>query len=418
MTGATTMTTPAPDAAPPAPAAPPRSRVRLVDVAGLATVGPRTRRLRAALTVTGIAIGIAAIVATLGIAASSKADLLAQLDRLGTNHLEIRSGLNLSGEPTELPANASARVRRLDVVEATAALTTLLDPVRRSPLIPPAEGGGITTAATDVPLLDAIGGTVATGRWHDGASTALHTVVLGATAAERLGIDGPDAVDERAVTIGDDQYVVIGVLRPIPLYPTLDAFAFIGYPVAQQRAAEELAPSTIYVTTLPDRVTATGARLPATVDPLAPEEVAVSNPSDALAARDVVDETLTALLLGLGSVALLVGGIGVANVMVIGVLERRSEIGVRRALGATRGHIRLQFLLEAILLGAAGGLAGTLLGIAVTYGYSQLRHISFAVPPHAIALGLAAATLISALAGLSPATRAARLAPADALRPA
>jgi putative ABC transport system permease protein len=406
-----TLTTRAPGAA-----APPRSRVRPIDVAGLATVGSRTRRLRAALTVTGIAIGIAAIVATLGIAASSKADLLAQLDRLGTNHLEIRSGLNLRGEPAELPANASARVRRLSVVEATAALP---DPVRRSPLIPPAEGGGITTAATDVTLLDAIGGTVAAGRWHDRASTALHTVVLGATAAERLGVDGPDAVDQRAVTIGDDQYVVIGVLRPIPLYPTLDAFAFIGYPAGDRHAADtELAPTTIYVTTLPDTVTAARARLPATVDPLAPEQVSVSNPSDALAARNVVDETLTTLLLGLGGVALLVAGIGVANVMVIGVLERRSEIGVRRALGATRGHIRLQFLLEAILLGAAGGLAGTLLGIAVTYGHSHLQHITFAIPPHAIALGIAAATFISALAGLSPATRAARLTPADAIRPA
>jgi putative ABC transport system permease protein len=297
-------------------------------------------------------------------------------------------------------------------------LTTLSGSVRRSPLIPRAEGGGITLAAADRTLLDAIGGTVAAGRWHDRASTAVRTVVLGATAAERLGID---EVDDRAVTIGDDLYVVIGVLRPTPLFPTLDAFAFIGYPVAAERArAPEatLAPSTIYVTTVPDAVATARARLPGTVDPLAPEEVAVSNPSDALAARDVVDETLTALLLGLGSVALLVAGIGVANVMVIGVLERRSEIGVRRALGATRGHIRLQFLLEAVVLGAGGGLAGTALGIGVTYGYSQVRHISFAIPPHAIALGLAAATLVSALAGLSPATRAARLAPADAIRPA
>jgi putative ABC transport system permease protein len=220
------------------------------------------------------------------------------------------------------------------------------------------------------------------------------------------------------VLIGDQSFTVVGILDAVPLYESLDAAAFVGYPIADELFDTTRAPTSIYVVADPDAVAAVSDILPATTNPQSPAEVEVTNPSDALAAKEAVDETLTNLLLGLGGVALLVGGIGIANVMVIGVLERRTEIGVRRALGATKGHIRLQFLLEATLLGILGGIAGIALGVAVTTGYTALQDQTLAIPPSGIAGGLAAAVAIGAIAGLSPAARAARLAPAESIRPA
>lgn len=392
-----------------------RRRMRFRDVAAEATVGPRSRAVRSALTAIGIALGIAAVVAVLGIAESSRADLLAQLDRLGTNRLEIRPGQSIMGEGTVLPATAAKRVRRLDAIEHTAATTTLPVTVRRSEAIPATNTGGISVVAADLELPDAIGATLSAGRWHDDATISLPTVVLGAAAAERLGINQPDG---RAVLIGGTYFTAIGVLRPIPLFAPLDSFAYIGYPAAIAEFGADPSPSTIYVTTNPAIVDAVRRILPATVDPLAPDQVTVSNPSDALAAKEIVDATLTALLLGLAAVALLVGGIGIANVMVIGVLERRTEIGVRRALGATKGQIRIQFLLEAIILGAIGGLGGLAIGTVVTLAYAGWHDVTFALPPLGLVVGFGAAVAIGAIAGLSPAARAARLAPADAIRPA
>ena len=392
-----------------------RSRLRWSDIPMIATIGPRTRRLRTTLTAVGIAIGIAALVAVMGISDSSKADLLAELDSLGTNRLEVAPGQAFTGGESTLPETAAAQVRRLASVGQAAAITGVDATVRRSDAIPVSDTGGITPRAAELGLRDAIGATLADGRWLDAASERLPMVVLGSVAAERLGIHEEDG---RAVLIGDEWFTVAGILDPIPLYPNLDASAFIGYPVADELFDTSREPNAIYVVADPDQVDAAAELLAPTANPMSPAEVEVTNPSDALAAKEAVDETLTALLLGLGGVALLVGGIGIANVMVIGVLERRTEIGVRRALGATKGHIRLQFLLEAVLLGALGGLIGVGLGIGVTAGYSAVRDQPLAVPPGGVLAGMAAALVIGAIAGLSPATRAARMAPAEAIRPA
>jgi putative ABC transport system permease protein len=248
-------------------------------------------------------------------------------------------------------------------------------------------------------------------------------VVLGSRAAARLGIDDVGTAGEvggggRAVHLGGEWFTVVGVLDPIPLFPNLDSAAFIGYPVAAELFGTSRSPSTVYVVSDPDVVDAVRSILAPTTSPENPNEVNVTNPSDALKAQAAVDESLNRLLLGLGAVALVVGGIGIANVMVIGVIERRSEIGVRRALGATRRHIRLQFLLEAAVLGLAGGALGVAAGAAVTVGVSRVQDTVVSVPPSAIGLGLGAALVVGALAGLSPAARAARMAPADAVRPA
>ncbi len=390
------------------------SRLRPADLPALATVGIRTRRMRSALTALGIAIGIGALVAVLGIASSTKAELDARLAALGTNRLEVAPGQSLVGENVTLPPTAAARIRRLPAVTGAAAASRVEAVVRRNPLVPRTNTSGISVNATDLQLLDTVGATVASGRWLDPATARLPAVVLGSTAARRLGIGSPAG---RQVLIDDQPFTVIGILAPVPLYASLDSGAFIGFPVAAERFAANGNPNSVFITVQPASIDTVRGLLAATVNPIRPADVKVSRPSDAVAAQRTVSSTLTALLLGLGGVALLVGGIGVANVMVIGVMERRTEIGVRRALGATRRHIRLQFLSEASLLGLGGGLMGVALGAAVTGGYTVVRHVTFSLPPSVVLAGGATALLIGAAAGLSPAARAARLAPADAIRP-
>ncbi|HZP30146.1 MAG TPA: ABC transporter permease [Acidimicrobiia bacterium] len=390
--------------------------LRPLDVAAVGVTGLRVRRGRAVLTALGIAIGIAAMVAVLGISASSRADLLDRLDRLGTNLLEVSPGQSVLGQSSKLPSAAPRMIRRLAPVLDAAAVADVDTTVRRTDKIPAYETNGIGVEAAEPSLLDSLAAHLRTGTFLNRATARYPAVVLGAKTAELLGIDSLDGSPQ--VLIGNDWFTVVGILAPVPLVPSLDRTAIVGFPVAKQLFGIDGSASTVYVRTDPDHVDAVRAVLPATANPENANEVEVTRPSDVLAARAATDDALTALLLGLGGVALLVGGIGIANVMVISVLERRTEIGVRRALGATRGHIRTQFVVEATLLAAIGGIAGVLLGAAVTGGYAASRGWTLAVPIVALAGGAAAALVIGALAGIYPATRAARLAPAEAVRPA
>jgi putative ABC transport system permease protein len=402
----------APPAARDAPLGP--SRIGAADVLRTGSLGLRTRRLRAGLSALGIAIGIASMVAVLGISESSKADLLAQLDQLGTNLLRVAPGQSFFGEEAKLPESATAMLGRVAGVQRVAAVRTVDGTsVRRNDLIDPVETGGIAVAAADPALADTGAARMRRGRFLDAATARYPTVVLGSGAADQLGIDNTGS----RVYIGGRWFTVIGILEPVTLASSLDSSALIGFDAAARWFGEDRDASTIYVRADPDAIAAgTGDLLGPTANPERPEEVEVSRPSDVLEARAAARTAFTSLFLGLGAVALLVGGVGIANVMVISVLERRSEVGLRRALGATRRHVGAQFACESLLLAAAGGTIGVGLGALVTIGYAQSRGWTTVVPPAALGGGLAAALVIGAVAGVYPALRAARLSPTDALR--
>ena len=390
------------------------SRLAPADMLRASLIGLRTRRLRSFLSGLGIVIGIAAMVGVLGLSESSKSDLLAQLDQLGTNMLRIEAGTGIGIGTGELPEESVAMVGRIDPVEQVASISEVDANVYRNDLVPTGQTGGITVKAVDENLLATLQGQMESGVFLDQAAADLPVVVLGSVSAERLGIR--DGETGAVVWLGDEWFSVVGVMDTLDLSPDLDRAALVSYSTAADFLDHGGVPSTIYVRTDPNDIDAVRAVLPATVNPESPDEVEVTRPSDALEAKEAADQAFTNLLLGLGAVALLVGGVGIANVMVISVLERRGEIGLRRALGATRRHISIQFLGESLILATLGGLGGVALGGAVTAVYAWTQGWGVLIPTVAIVGGMSAALIIGVVAGLYPAMRAARVSPTEALR--
>lgn len=384
------------------------------DLARVASVGLRTRRLRAGLSALGIAIGVAAIVAVLGLASSSQAGLLGRIDRLGTNLLSVNNGQGITGKTAELPQLAPAMIARITPVTSVAETAKTNANAYRNPLIPAGDTSALSVQAASLNLLSSLAVTVAQGRYLNAATAREPVAVLGSAAAKRLGIDRL-YVGER-IWVADQWFYLAGILGPVELIPEIESAVLVGFPAAEKYLGSNGHPNTVYVRAQDEQVAAVQSVLAQTANPEAPNEVNVSQPSAALLARADAKSALNGLFLGLGAVALLVGAVGVANIMVISVLERRSEIGLRRALGATRGQIRTQFLAEAVLLALGGGAVGVALGALATAVYASSKGWAIVIPTTAWAGGFGAALLIGALAGLLPALRAARLSPADALR--
>ena len=407
------------DPAPPGPVtdatAIPSSRFRFGDVVS-AGLGSMTRRgARSVLSALGVSIGIAALVAVLGLSESSKAQLGDQLSRLGTNLLVVTPGSGFGTQTATLDQVAADRINNIGAVQHASAVVgadsvTML----RNKWTSKNDTRGLGLIAADDSLLTTLNGTLAKGQWPAPAWDHAAVGVIGAEAALKLGMT--DLSRGPTVHVGNRDITIVAILDPLTLAKDLDSAVIVSRTIANEIAGSELTPTAIYVRTTEASVDVVRGLLPATVSPLSPEDVQVTRPTDALSAKASADSTFTALFVGLGAVALLVGGIGIANVMIISVIERRTEIGLRRALGARRAHIRRQFLSESIALGLAGGIAGVLFGSVATVVFAKVQDWRVVIPPSAAAVGLGGAVIIGAIAGLYPAVRAARLAPTDALR--
>jgi putative ABC transport system permease protein len=389
-------------------------RLASSDLARVASLGLRTRRLRAGLSALGIAIGVAAIVAVLGLSSSSQAGLLAEIDRLGTNLLTVTNGSTFGGDTASLPLAAPGMIARIGPVTEVEETGSTSASVYRSPLIPSINTNALSVQAASLGLLPTVGTTIAKGRYLNAATARLPVAVLGADAAQRLGIER--IYPGERVWLGGQWFYLAGILEHAPLAGELDSAVLVGFPAAKRYLGFDGHPTTIYVRSQTSQVAAVQSVLAATANPQAPNEVNVSQPSAALTARAAAQSALNGLFLGLGAISLLVGAVGVGNIMLIGVLERRSEIGLRRALGATKGQIRNQFLSEAILLALLGGAAGVTAGAVATAVYAFTKGWATVIPTLAWGGGLGAALAIGAIAGLLPALRAARMSPTEALR--
>jgi putative ABC transport system permease protein len=389
--------------------------LRSADLLPISTLGLRSRKVRALLSGLGIAIGIASIVAVLGVTRSSESDLLAQLDRLGTNLLTVVNGQDTSGAEAELPASAAPMIRLVQHAQSVAPTAQITAAnVYRNDHVPVGLAGGLAVRACDASLLTTLNGSLLTGRFLDGGAT--NATVLGYDAASTLGVTntGPDS----QVWLGGHWFTVVGILKPVPLTPEIDRSALVSFAVATRLLSYDGHPSRIYVRAHPDHVSEVYEVLGGTANPENPSQVAVSRPSDVLTAQLAVKNVSGSLILGLGAIALLVGIIGIANIMIISVLERRTEIGLRRALGAARVHVAAQFLTESLVLSVFGGGAGIAAGVLVTGVLARSHSWVVLIPAQALWGSAIVAVLAGAIAGLYPALRAAGIPPADALRTA
>ena len=381
------------------------------DMLGLGLIGLRTRPARALLSALGIAIGIATMIVVTGIPASSQAALIDRLSALGTNSLQAMA-LPDQNPPAQLPESAVGMVQRIGPVTAASAVGNTHTLVRRNDRTDPNDGSGLTVLASRLDLLPVINARIRAGKWLTEATAAFPAVVLGSVAATRLGITD---VPGQQVMIGEHRFTVVGILATTPLSPDIDRSVLVGWESAKSQLRFDGHPTVLYVRCEESQLEAVRGVLAATISPVRPGQVVVTRPSDALAAKRATESSFSVLFLALAAVALIVGGIGVANTMVVSVLERRSEIGLRRALGATRGQIRGQFLTESVVLASLGGLGGTALGLLATVGYAWWQQWPLVVPGRSAVVGVGGAVVIGVLAGMYPSVRAARLTPTQAL---
>ncbi|MEV6908387.1 ABC transporter permease [Amycolatopsis sp. NPDC051071] len=392
-------------------------RLGPVDLLLLGLIGVRTRPMRAVLSALGISIGIATMIVVVGIPASSRQALDNELSTLGTNLLRAEAMVDpLTQTLPPVPESAAAMTTRIGPVEMAGAVANTHSTVRRSDRIPATEDSGLTVLAAQSGLLPVIGAKLGSGTFLNQATGSFPAAVLGDKAATRLGItELRPGEPNPQVWIGDQWFVVVGILDAIPLAPDVERAVLVGWEAARTRLGFDGHPTVVFLRAQEAAIESVRSVLAATVYAENPAKIQISRPSDALAAKRITETTFSGLFLGLAGVALLVGGVGVANTMVISVLERKREIGLRRALGGNRRQVRGQFLAESVALCLLGGIAGTFLGVLGTAGYAVSRDWPPVIPATAVLSGVGAALLIGVLAGVYPAIRASRLTPTEAL---
>ena len=390
---------------------------RFRELLGVAWAGLTARWSRTLLIMLGPVVGVAAMVAAVGLTESAKGDLQAKLSKLGTTLIIADAGGSFGQRNPTMPDDAVARAQRVPAVEAASAVTGLNGVVAL-----PTEASKDYYAAFPVPvqaadnaLPDVLRVPLQSGRWLNDADLDNHTysAVLGSSLAHKYGLI-PGEI--RTVRLNTVNFGVVGVLAPVALAPELDNAVFITQWAAKNDFGTEGKPSRLYLRAREGSTQAAADNLPKAINLGGPEAVTTKVPSDALAASAQADKTLQRVALFAGLLALFVGGLGIANVMSISVIQRSSEIGIRRALGHTRARVGGQFLLEALFVGVLGGLVGAGVGIGVVYGVSALQNWTVVIDYARIPTWIGLAVGVSVAAGLMPSAKAARLEPLETLR--
>lgn len=401
-----------------------RRRFTTRDLLDEALAGVTARPARLALLTLGTVLGIGAVVTTLGIGQTAAGQIAQRFDAVAATHVVVESGEGRRGDESvrfgQLPWDAAERVERLNGVVAagTYARVDVGDATVRG--IPVNDPGG--TVAHSVPvigasphLFEAVYGDLRTGRGFDSGhdDRGDPVVVLGRYAAERLGVNRVDS--QPSIFIGERAFTVIGILERVSYRTDLLDAAVI--PIGTARAVYGLpGPDSVEVRTEVGATQLIAGQVPIAIDPNNPDRLRVTAPPPPGQLRRDVAADVNALFLVLGGIALLIGGLGIANVTLLSVLERIPEIGLRRALGATRVHIAGQFLVESVFVGFLGGLIGTSLGVIVTVVVSAVRDWTPILDLQLAVGAPLAGALIGLLAGGYPAWRAATIEPITALR--